>query len=275
MKRLTSLSMVALVGFGSLCSAQESFFCETSDQQVVSRVVGGQDAMIQEYPWQVSLVHPEVKGATGHFCGGSLISENWVLTAAHCVEGELGNPDKLQVFIGEAFPAAGTMMRVSNVISHPEYLGNILEHDIALIRLEQKESDPIARAVLLSSTDTDAVFARPGLCSHVSGYGALQADGAVAARLQAVSVPITTPQECTTAYPDVDARHVCAGYVGGGKDSCQGDSGGPLTVQIGDTNQHVQVGVVSYGRGCAEPGFPGVYTRVSAYIDWIQSHTGK
>ncbi|XP_061444113.1 serine protease 33-like [Rhineura floridana] len=253
------------------------------------RIVGGQKAEEGEWPWQVSIRENRL-----HVCGGSLISSHWVVTAAHCFEGPL-NPLRYRIHLGEyELPKpARTMVSsaVSQIIVHPYYAGDGLSADIALVRLEEPVniSRTILPVCLPNASDPDPFPV--GMSCWVTGWGNLYPDASFLTRtLQELEVPIIDVDECDKMYhndstADTDTEIVptgyrliyndmiCAGYAEGKKDSCQGDSGGPLACKLNDT--WFLAGVVSFGLSCSLPNRPGVYTRVTSYMDWIQHAMAK
>ncbi|MCY3671268.1 MAG: serine protease [Alphaproteobacteria bacterium] len=281
------LTVTAAVGMAVLAAglagsvpawAQETFRCQTTEGRAQSRIVGGQQARIDEWPWQVLVQGTTPDGET-LTCGGSIIAPRWILTAAHClVDGDgISFADyglEYSVVYGEDRPLSHLGIEADRLIPHEGFDPETLDHDIALIRLTANIPD--SRPVQLSSERLDQVFARPGVCATVTGWGKISEEGGGSELLRRADLPIKATRSCDEAYPgQVTERNVCAGYDEGGVDSCQGDSGGPLVVRHGDSGRYVQVGVVSWGIGCARPGNPGIYTRVSQYIGWIQSHTGR
>uniref|UniRef100_A0AAY4CGV6 Peptidase S1 domain-containing protein n=1 Tax=Denticeps clupeoides TaxID=299321 RepID=A0AAY4CGV6_9TELE len=240
-----------------------------------ARVVGGNDAPDGAWPWQVSL---QWRGRP--FCGASLISRDWVLTAAHCVTGFLDlTAENWVVYLGRMRQKGSNTNEVSRkicrVVRHPGHNSfAALEHDIALLRL----SSPVTFTDYIQPVCLAAEGSRfgAGTPSWVTGWGRINYMGE---SLQEVEVPVVGGAECQLAYNEtglsITENMICAGLLTtGGKDSCQGDSGGPMVSRQGTA--WVQSGIVSFGKGCAEPYFPGVYTRVSQYQKWISSHiTGQ
>ena len=246
--------------------------------EVESRIVGGQLTDIQHYPWQVGMRIKTPGGSS--MCGGSIFSPSWILTAAHCVEGIRAGDVK--VGYGSTSFKNLKWVKVAKVFAHPRYKDASQGNDIALIKLEQPIKG-LARSVG-SPSKVQLVrnaVAKPltdkGNCGTVSGWGTTRFKGDVSRDLQKVSVDFVSRETCEKLYRRETGEpfklaydQICAG--GNGKhDSCQGDSGGPLIARdpmmIG--KGVVQVGVVSWGIGCAKKNVPGVYTNVSQHMDWI------
>lgn len=236
---------------------------EDGDRVGPPGIVGGDDATPGSYPYQVSIQDR----SNFHFCGGSLIADRWVLTAAHCMVDEF--PSGLRIRAGlTRLSSGGEAYDVANIYVHPAYDDDTLVNDIALIQLERDASQPTVRLMDLTA---EPQFSAPGDLSTITGWGALSEDGGSPNTLQAVDIPIIDNGTCDDAYPgEIEASMICAGVPEGGIDSCQGDSGGPMVVDM--DGELVQVGVVSWGNGCARPGQPGVYTRISHYASWIAGH---
>jgi len=239
------------------------------------KIVNGEKAEYGEWPWQVSL--RQWRTATFlHKCGAALLSENWAITAAHCVESV--NPDELLLRMGEydlndEFPEPYTFQdrKVQIVASHPKFDPKTFEYDLALLRFyEPVTFQPNIIPVCIPEDDANLV----GKTAWVTGWGRLYEDGPLPAVLQEVDLPIINNTECEAMYEKAGFREhiphifICAGYREGGKDSCEGDSGGPMSVRR-DDDRFMLSGIISWGIGCAEKNQPGVYTRISEFKDWI------
>ena len=233
-------------------------------------IVGGRPAS-RPYPYMVSL-----QDGGDHFCGGSLIRSDWVLTAAHCIEGT--TEDQLagmRAVIGRVkLPdkAVGSEHEVDRYVIHEGYDGDPAGgDDIAILHLTTPSAAPLTKI----AGPADAPLWEPGDPARVVGWGtSFYQVGPAPDELQEVDIPIVGGEECAESYPEYDEKSmVCAGEQTGTKDSCQGDSGGPLLA--GDFNgEPVQVGTVSYGIGCGFPIFYGVYGRVGgdALRAWLEKN---
>ncbi|XP_072044489.1 chymotrypsinogen B-like [Amphiura filiformis] len=240
-------------------------------------IVGGHEATPGAWPWQVSLRHiNEDDGKMGsHFCGGSLIGREWVLTASHCAEnaldGSVGVVAGISTLTTDDTNSYVQKSAVAEAILHPDYDTETVANDIAVLRLKTplKYDDKVQPVCL-----ADQQYEQGTTCT-VTGWGAQQEQlKRTSTTLQQVSLPIVDLQRCRDSYPSdtVTENHICAGYDIGGRDACQGDSGGPLVTKE-TTGMWYQVGVVSWGYGCARPNQPGVYTNVYKYRSWIQEVT--
>ncbi|XP_063244368.1 trypsin 3A1-like [Bacillus rossius redtenbacheri] len=234
------------------------------------RIVGGSETTIQKYPFAVTLWRSDLEYyPEWNMCGASIISSQWVLTAGHCTTGR----DAKALFIraGSTNKNNGTKYEVEKFVVHPkffEHQDGSADFDISVIKL--KTPVQFSRSVKAASLPSASTVVSTGTMLTVIGWGSTHELGGTVDVLREVSVPVVSTEECTADYgKDINnATMICAGYRRGGKDSCQGDSGGPLV--LGST----QVGVVSWGGGCAEARQPGVYTRVANFRDWIKSETG-
>jgi len=244
------------------------------------RIVGGTEARPGSHPWIVSM-----QQYGSHFCGGTLVrvsetkeSSDIVITAAHCV---YDGTSRLEIAAGAHDldnPTSGVQKsKVTGKYSvkyHPAYDSQTTENDIAIIKLDTpiNFTSTIQPACLPKEYETVADNAD----AIVAGWGLTREGGADTSNvLMQVGVPTINSRECATMYKaariDISSTAmICAGYKTGGKDACQGDSGGPFIVK--KDNAYTLQGVVSFGIGCARPGMPGVYTRVSSYISWVNTY---
>jgi trypsin len=224
-----------------------------ADQQIV----GGQRASIADYSFAVYLAT-----ADGfQFCGGTLVDDNKVVTAAHCVAGK--TPVDLAVVAGreDKESGAGMVAPVREIWVHPEFKDVRSGNDVALLTLETRL--PYQTIDLVGADQAEIYQAgQPGL---ILGWGRTAADGQPSRYLLQATVPVMADAECVKSYPAyLAASMTCAGLPQGGVDSCQGDSGGPFIVA------GRLAGVTSWGEGCAAPGKPGVYTRLSTYAALLE-----
>ncbi|XP_077432910.1 suppressor of tumorigenicity 14 protein homolog [Vanacampus margaritifer] len=254
-------------------SDEASCKCGTRPYKL-NRIVGGQNAELGEWPWQVSLHFLTY----GHVCGASIISEKWLLSAAHCfVNHDPANriASNWQTYSGmqDQYKHEDVQRRpVIRIISHPDYNQMTFDYDIALLELsEPLEWTNTIQPICLPAPSH--VFPAGMSCS-VTGWGALREGGQKAQLLQKASVKIINDSVCNVVTEgQVTSRMLCSGFLQGGIDACQGDSGGPL-VCFEESGKWFQAGIVSWGEGCARRNKPGVYTRVTKLREWIGKETG-
>ncbi|CAH0554048.1 unnamed protein product [Brassicogethes aeneus] len=243
--------------------------CNCGITHVNTRIVGGIETKVNMYPWMVALMYNN-----RFYCGASLINNRYILTAAHCVNG-FTRERLTAVFLdhdrGNTFETRTISRKISRVLKHKNYgIGGNYNNDIAILQLDNEVSTTgLLKPVCLPETGKSFT----GLKGIAVGWGATKEHGQVSNRLREVEVPIMSNADCTkTGYGNrITDNMICAGYPEGKKDSCQGDSGGPMHVI--NNNHHELAGIVSWGEGCAEANYPGVYTRVNRFITWIKSNT--
>jgi secreted trypsin-like serine protease len=237
------------------------------------KIVGGTPADIADFPWQISM---QTQGGF-HFCGGSILDADFILTASHCVDGQSAASMRIVAGISRVSQSgSGQIRQVSEITMFPGYQSPEFGKDVALLKL----STPLTLSAnvtpigIVTAADAAAGLTNPGVNATVTGWGTLSSGGNSPDQLQEVTVPLISNADANAAYqPEgitITGDQLGAGLIGiGGKDSCQGDSGGPLVVQT--ANGPKLAGVVSWGFGCADPRFPGMYARVSSFEDFITS----
>ncbi len=231
------------------------------------RIINGNPVTPPDYEWMAGLSNSTLPA--DHFCGGALIADRWVLTAAHCII--FGQPEDVYVFFNAyslQHPMGGFVnIQSDSLILHPDYNGFTNDNDIALVRL----SAPVSIKPVYLPGAEDSMLIVPGRVHTIMGWGDTNSLVSSASdSLLEAQVPIIDFSVCNSSNSydgELTANMMCAGYMSGGTDACYGDSGGPLVTQK-DSNWHI-TGVVSWGNGCAEPDFPGIYTKVMNYHNWI------
>ncbi|XP_059931376.1 transmembrane protease serine 5 [Gadus macrocephalus] len=266
-------SLESLWQFRGSCStgkviALKCFECGTRAK--LPRIIGGGEAPLGRWPWQVSLYY-----SNRHTCGGSIITSQWVVTAAHCVHNyRLPQVSSWMVYAGMVTRTTSKMAQdtgyaVEKIVYSRNYNHRSHDSDIALMKLRTPLNfSDIIRPVCLPKYNFD--FPGGTQC-WISGWGYTQPDNVyIPDTLKEAAVPLISTKRCNSSCMydgEITARMLCAGYSEGKVDACQGDSGGPLVCQ--DEGVWRLVGVVSWGTGCAEPNHPGVYTKVAEFLGWI------
>ncbi|XP_044743312.1 venom protease-like [Chrysoperla carnea] len=253
-----------------------------------SRIVGGFEVKEGQFPWMTVLGYGEIDNYYGieWKCGGSLISQAHVLTAAHCITDDL-----IKVRAG-LLNIWGTYENEGDVIaklSHEGYNKKLMIHDIAILKVNWYDK-PEFNAVNTPNCGFICLPTQPAMRKNqfvryypfVAGWGLTAWKGERSDDLMGLQVPVVANARCSKSLMSaiktqrvIQKTHICAGYGKTEKDSCTGDSGGPLMIpQLSEDGhtQYFQIGVVSWGHQCAVKGLPGIYTRITEYIEWIQSH---
>jgi trypsin len=243
-------------------------------RQLFPRIIGGVNANPGEFPHQVSLMYSSKfdpsPGLDRHFCGGSIIADEWVMTAAHCVQGIIGSQKYYSVGSGNVDLNKLQEYELDGVWIHPSYDGENLDYDFALIKVRSPFFD---REIALVTRDDNQLI-DVGAVATLTGWG-VDGTGNIQQILKKVDVKVVSRTDCNDANSyngAVTSRMICLGLAAGGKDTCQGDSGGPALTRIHGTP--VLFGSTSWGHGCALPQKYGVYGRLIAARSWIDSVTG-
>lgn len=246
------------------------------------RIAGGEPVTPPfKYPWLVGLLAYD---RSKYYCGGTIISSWFVLTAAHCLyrqhDGKLFSPDQIKVRVADYDQSSDwddlkgvtRLVDVKELIPHDLYVVFRVYHDVGLIKLATEldlVSHPEVRAVCLPPNHFPTYEGANGVAY---GWGVLKENDLYQPNIaQEVTLPVLGPDCNGKKFGDVTftSYMLCAGVEEGGRDTCIGDSGGPLTVV--ENKRHTIIAITSFGTGCARPGSPGVYSRITAYLSWIES----
>ncbi|GAA1991686.1 serine protease [Amycolatopsis minnesotensis] len=252
-------AVIAAAAFLPTAASADGAASATPGSQAQPRIVGGGKASIDDYPYAVYLADSN----GNQFCGAVLVDRSAVATAAHCAKAYPRADLRVVAGREDKRTSAGAVSTVSSVWVDPAFREPGQGNDIAVLKLPW--ALPFEPAKLPGSADRSLYD--EGTKATVLGWGRVADNGARSDYLRSAVVPVVSDRSCAGSYSNYDPKSmVCAGYPQGGIDACQGDSGGPL--MVGDT----LIGIVSYGEGCAAPNRPGVYTRVSSYLDEIEKH---
>ncbi|KAM9467945.1 ovochymase-1 isoform 1-T1 [Clarias gariepinus] len=243
-------------------------FRQKDKEEAGPRIVGGKEAWLHSWPWQVVLSCADVP-----VCGGAILNMYWILTASHCFRRN-ARESFWEVWAGKHdldndTESCQQNVKVAKIITHEDYNSITKQHDIALLRLHTPlVFDECVRPVSPWSGDLPSLKR----CT-ITGWGSTTQGGPHANRLQEANITILKFDTCVRFYGGIiRPSMVCAGEMAGGLDACQGDSGGPLSCFTG--TQYEVAGIVSWGVGCGHAQKPGVYTKVAFYIQWINSIIG-
>jgi trypsin len=236
----------------------------TGIREVPSKIIGGSSISISMYPWQVFLI-------SGNYqCGGSMISRDWVVTAAHCVYGTA--PSAITVIAGATNPySSGDTYHVSDVIVHSSYNSTTYAYDIALLKVTSSMNCTYCTPIrLMNSLNALEGATDPGVMATITGWGLTSISPKVLPQnLQVAIVPIVSNSVASQVWGSIPSTDIMAGYLDGNKDACSGDSGGPMSVYV--NGEYRQAGIVSWGsKNCDTY---GAYTKVSALEPWIREKT--
>ncbi|XP_052890735.1 CLIP domain-containing serine protease B4-like [Anopheles moucheti] len=272
-------TLVCCAGSNQRSSLPEPPHCGV---QLSDRILGGQLTEIDEFPWTALIQFQKPDGSFGFHCGGSLINERYVVTAAHCIYTDSEHRVRLGEWdlsttndCHEGFCSEAPIdLDIEKIVVHRNYNQfDGFKNDIALIRFTRpvKYSETV-RPICLPLSESLRNRNHVGLPSYAAGWGKTKTAAASEVKLK-VEMNVTSLQECARAYQhrvSLKTTHMCAGGVRG-KDTCSGDSGGPLMRQIAGV--WYLIGVVSFGQQkCGIAGVPGVYTNVAEYVDWIRDN---
>lgn len=260
---VTTLTLATLFAGAADAGGQKRFTFDRSKTSA-PRIIGGTDAQPGAWPWTVALIQSQItNNFQGQFCGGTLISPEWVVTAAHCTDGKTAADIDVLAGVTDLNNDVGERVAVKRIVQNPDFNSRTLINDISLLQLSQPVSPtPAPTDVGPESHD--------GELATIIGWGDTDPTwrNDFPFILQQAEVPIISNAQCQSVYGNsITAGSLCAGYAEGGKDTCQGDSGGPLVLPTA-TGWEL-AGITSFGNGCAQPGFYGVYTRVAAFEGYI------
>ncbi|GGJ34205.1 S1 family peptidase [Streptomyces brasiliensis] len=254
---LTRARKTAAAVLATAAAATTALIAAPSAVAAPEPVVGGTTTTTTAYPFMMQITD----AAQNQFCGGTLVAPKKVVTAAHCMVGE--TTGSLRVVGGRTYlnGTNGTVSRVSKIWINPDYTDANDGDDVAVLTLST--SMPYTTASYVSSSQTGVYAA--GTTARILGWGTTSENGSPSNQLRTATVPIVSDSSCRGSYGSdfIQSDMVCAGYASGGVDTCQGDSGGPLLIG------GVLAGITSWGEGCAEAGYPGVYTRLTTFSNLV------
>ena len=244
-------------------AAATALLCAPGAVAAPQPIVGGTTTTTTAYPFMMQITD----ASQNQFCGGTLVAANKVVTAAHCMVGE--TTSSVRVVGGRTYlnGTNGTVSKVSKIWINPDYTDATNGDDVAVLTLSTSMS--YTPASYVASTDT-GVYAT-GATARIIGWGTTSENGSSSNQLRTATVPIVSDSSCKSSYGSdfIATDMVCAGYTSGGVDTCQGDSGGPLLIG------GVLAGITSWGEGCAEAGYPGVYSRLTKFSSLVTTQVNS
>jgi len=248
-----------------LTAKQEASINSYLSKWIEPRIVGGEDADAGEFPHMLQL-----QNQGSHYCGASILNENYALTAAHCVQDSQSNyklvAGQLKLDTAED---SEQVKEIESIVIHPKYGSADYDYDVAVIKVKTpfEFNDNVQPIELYPTADVPT-----GGKAQTSGWGRLSAGGPIPNHLQKLEVTLYEDNVCSGAYGDIFTPNmVCAGNIDGGHCVCNGDSGSPLYIE--EDGKKLQVGVVSWGYPCANQGYPAAYAEVGAFIDFINENS--
>ncbi|GGX52286.1 S1 family serine peptidase [Streptomyces fructofermentans] len=263
MSGLTFAKKAAAVGVAVAAAATTCLLGATTAGAAPQPIVGGSTTTAAAYPYVMQITN----ASQSQFCGGTLVSATKVVTAAHCMVGR--TTSNTRVVGGRTYRNGtnGTVAQVSRIWIHPGYTDAEEGDDVAVLTLSA--SMPYTPIGYVSSSETSVYTA--GTTARILGWGTTSSGGSSSNQLRTATVPTVSNSTCSSAYGSsyISTDMVCAGYTSGGVDTCQGDSGGPLV--IGGK----LAGITSWGYGCADAGYPGVYTRLTTFSSLVAAQVSS
>ncbi|MGW3466072.1 S1 family peptidase [Streptomyces olivaceoviridis] len=254
---LTRARKTAATVVATAAAAASALLASPTASAAPQPIVGGTTTTTTAYPFMMQITD----ASQNQFCGGTLVAPKKVVTAAHCMVGE--TTSSVRVVGGRTYlnGTNGTVSRVSGIWINPDYTDATDGDDVAVLTLST--SMPYTTAKYVSSSQTSVYAA--GTTARILGWGTTSENGGSSNQLRTATVPVVSDSSCRSSYGSdfVQSDMVCAGYTSGGVDTCQGDSGGPLLIG------GALAGITSWGEGCAEAGYPGVYTRLTTFSDLV------
>lgn len=274
------------LGLCIICSLVTFFWlkgCKQTKTQDIY-IVGSEPAMPEEIPWQVGLYYNGHSPSGNIFCGGVILNDRWIVTAAHCFEYmyldtlRVLYKNDVRVFSGstDLTDTTAVSSTINRLIIHPDYNPIKLLNDIAILELDTPLdlSKNTQSRIFAPDFNDFSQYLVPGTLVTISGWGITDKKNKPD-DLQKAVIPIARHDTCERNYLSINEvvtdDMICAGYDSGGKDSCQGDSGGPMYI-LNDNGNSILLGIVSWGEGCGESGYYGIYTDFFKYVHWIEGY---